>query len=294
MLFVANYTMKGPSQALLATLILAMLSIFFAPFGLLLGAVIALVTLRVGEIEGLKTLMLAMLANYIVAAFVLDSPISSVVAIFEYMLPIWLIALVLRKTNSLASAIHLAMIMASVGVVAFHLIVGDSALWWQALFKSIMLPVIQEAGVEIPSDAIAKMASVATLVIGMLAVFLWVSIAFIARWWQSQLYYPGRFGENFYQIRLPNNIAYFAAAVVVASLVVESALMKDLAAVLIAGLLFPGIAIAHYTVATQEMSKAWLIALYFLLFLFPQTIFIVAVIGLIDTWLDIRNRWVQR
>ncbi len=294
MLFVAKYTMKGPNQALLAALLLSVLSIWFAPFGLLLGAVIALVTLRVGEMEGFKTLAVAVVANLVISTFLLGSSLLSLVAVFEYMLPIWLIALVLRKTNSLASAIHLSMLMAGIALVGFHVVVGDTVVWWQEVFNSLLLPIMEQAEVNISSEVIENIAKIATLVLAVSAVFLWVSITFIARWWQAQLYYPGRFSKNFYQIRLPTNVAYLAIVVVITSLVVKSAFSQDLAGVLIAGLLFPGLAIAHNVIAVKEMSRAWLVSLYILLFLFPQTILIIAAVGLADTWLDIRSRWSQK
>ncbi len=294
MLFVAHYIMKGQIQAFVATILLAALSVWFSPFGLLLGAVIALITLRVSETEGFKILVVAMLVNYLITAFYLDNNIASMIAIFEYMLPIWLIALVLRKTNSLASAIHLSMLMAGALLVVFHLMVGDTTLWWKNLFDMILLPFMEQTKIEFPSENIESIAKIATLVMGISAVFLWTSIIFIGRWWQSQLYYPGRFNENFQQLRLPKNVAYFAAVVIVTSLVVKSSIMQDLSGVLMAGLVFPGLAIAHYIIAIKQLKRAWLIGLYIVLIVFPQTIFIAAAIGLLDNWLDIRKRLTQK
>ncbi len=54
MLGVANYVMKGPMQAFIAILLLSALTVWIAPLGILVGAIISLVTLRIGEIEGLK------------------------------------------------------------------------------------------------------------------------------------------------------------------------------------------------------------------------------------------------
>lgn len=293
MLFVANYAMKGRVQALFATMLLAVLTVWIAPVGLLLGAVIALVTLRVGAIDGFKTLAVAMVTILSLTVILSGSMLPAVVAIVEFILPIWIISLVLRQTNLLASAIHVSILMAGIAVVVFHLLVGDTTLWWKLLFESTFLPAITEAGVEIPAQTIENITKVATLVLAMFAVFLWVSIILIARWWQSQLYYPGKFREDFYQIRLPKNVAYLAIVVIVASLLSDSVLMQDLSAVLIAGLIFPGLAITHHAFAKRDLSSIWLVGFYFLLFLFPQTILIVAAMGLIDTWLDIRNRWTQ-
>jgi len=293
MKFIANYSMKGQSQSMIAVLLLSMITVWFAPLGMLLGAVIALVTLRVGVNEGLKVLLIAMVANVGISTLLTGSSWSGVMAIAEYMLPIWLLALVLRKTNSLASVIHLAMLMAGVGVVGFYLAVGEPVVWWTNIINSILLPIMLEAGLEAPKELMENMAKVATMFFGMFVVILWTSILLIARWWQSELYFPGKFREDFFQIRLPKNVAYLAIVVALAGLLVESGILRDLSGVIIAGLMFPGLAIAHQAVYVKKMSSGWLIGLYFLLFIFPQMLLIVAAIGLVDTWLDIRSRWIQ-
>ena len=293
MKFIANYSMKGQSQSMIAVLLLSMITVWFAPLGMLLGAVIALVTLRVGVNEGLKVLLIAMVANVGISTLLTGSSWSGVMAIAEYMLPIWLLALVLRKTNSLASVIHLAMLMAGVGVVGFYLAVGEPVVWWTNIINSILLPIMLEAGLEAPKELMENMAKVATMFFGMFVVILWTSILLIARWWQSELYFPGKFREDFFQIRLPKNVAYLAIVVALAGLLVESGILRDLSGVIIAGLMFPGLAIAHQAVDVKKMSSGWLIGLYFLLFIFPQMLLIVAAIGLVDTWLDIRSRWIQ-
>ena len=293
MKFIANYSMKGQSQSMIAVLLLSMITVWFTPLGMLLGAVIALVTLRVGVNEGLKVLLIAMVANVGISMLLTGSSWSGVMAIAEYMLPIWLLALVLRKTNSLASVIHLAMLMAGVGVVGFYLAVGEPVVWWTNIINSILLPIMLEAGLEAPKELMENMAKVATMFFGMFVVILWTSILLIARWWQSELYFPGKFREDFFQIRLPKNVAYLAIVVALAGLLVESGILRDLSGVIIAGLMFPGLAIAHQAVDVKKMSSGWLIGLYFLLFIFPQMLLIVAAIGLVDTWLDIRSRWIQ-
>ncbi len=285
--------MKGPLQALIATLLLSVLTVWFAPFGLLLGGIIALITLRVGVNEGLKALLLAMIANVGFTTMLMGSIWPGIVTVIEYMLPVWLLSLVLRKTNSLASVIHLAMLMAGVGVVGFYLTVGDPAVWWENLIKTVLEPLMAQAEVTLPPELATNMAKVATLFLGMFAVMLWTSIIFLARWWQSALYFPGRFREDFYQIRMPKSVAYLAVVIALTGLLVKTGIAQDLSGVMVAGLMFPGLAIVHHAVSVKKMSSGWLIGLYVLLFIFPQMILIVATIGLVDTWLDIRSRWTQ-
>ncbi|MPQ75756.1 DUF2232 domain-containing protein [Hydrogenovibrio sp. JE_KL2] len=293
MLFIANYVMKGQLPAYIATAILALLTVWFGPVGMLLGAVIALVTLRVGSGEGLKVLTAAVAINLVATQAFLGASLPAIVSIAEYMVPVWLMAWVLRSTNSLASALSLGMLMTGAVVIAFHMMVGDTTAWWSNMMNTALLPYVKEAGVAAPADLIATMSEVATMLLAMFMVVLWFSILLLGRWWQGRLYHPGQFQQDFYQVRLPKNLAYLAVVLAIAGLVFKSGMVQDLSGVMMAGLMFPGLAIAHHAVAVKKMGSGWLVGLYVLLFLFPQTILILATIGLIDTWLDIRSRWSQ-
>lgn len=293
MLFVANYVMKGQIQAYIATALLALLTVWFGPLGMLLGAVIALITLRVDTAEGFKLLIAAIAINLVATQVFMGSMLPAWVAIAEYMLPVWLMAWVLRRTNSLASALSLSMLMTGAVVIVFHFIVGDASAWWSKMMNTALLPFIQEAGVQAPTKLIETMSDVATMLLAMFMVVLWFSILLLGRWWQGKLYNPGQFQQDFHQIRLPKNLAYLAIVLAIAGLLIKTGLIQDLSGVMMAGLMFPGLAIAHHAVAMKKMGNGWLIGLYILLFLFPQTILILATIGLIDTWLDIRSRWSQ-
>lgn len=291
MLFVAHYSMKGPAQALTATALLSLLTVWFAPFGVLLGAIIALVTLRIGSQEGLKTLLAAITINAVGNYFLTGSLWPTALAALEYMVPVWLMALVLRNTNALATALNLAMIIAGFGVISFHLWVGEPVAWWNSTISTLLLPLLEQAQVEAPNQLVTSLADVMTLLLGMFAVTLWFTVLLLARWWQSALYYPGGFKEDFLQLRMPKNLAYFAAFLALAGLFLQTPLLQDLSGVMMAGLMFPGLAIVHHAVSIKGWSNFWLVAVYVLMFVFPQMILILATLGLIDAWLDIRNRW---
>lgn len=293
MLFVANYSMKGLMQAMTATALLSLLTVWFAPFGILLGAVIALVTLRVGVNDGLKVLAVAMAVSMGFTLMMTGSALPAAIAAVEYMMPIWLMAMVLRNTNSLAASLNLAMVLVGFAVISFHFAVGDTVAWWKALLEGYFLPLLQQAKFEDPIGLITTMTEVATMLLAMSAVVLWFSILLLARWWQSELYYPGRFKDDFYQIRLPKNIAYLAVIIALAGLFIQTGLIQDISGVMMAGLMFVGLSIVHHAVSVKQLSGLWLGALYVTLFVFPHAILILATIGLIDSWADIRSRWSQ-
>ncbi|BCN93358.1 hypothetical protein THMIRHAM_11430 [Thiomicrorhabdus immobilis] len=293
MLGIANYSMKGPMQAIIAVVLFSALSVFLAPFGILVGAIIALVTLRISVTEGFKTLIWGVVSNVALTILISGNYFPAMISIIEYMLPIWLLAVVLRQTNSLALALQLAMVITGLSVVLFHMAVPNPVDWWVALFNQYVAPLFEASQIPFDAKLIPNLAEMVTMLIAIFMIILWFSILIIARWWQSELYNPGQFKIDFYQISLPKSTAYTAIVLAILGLVsgAEAGLVYDLSGIIIAGLMFQGIAIAHHTVATKELNKAWLVGLYILLFLFPQAMLILATIGLVDTWVDFRNRW---
>ncbi|WP_321323355.1 hypothetical protein [Thiomicrorhabdus sp.] len=293
MLVIANYAMKGPMQANIAAVLFSALSVFLAPFGILVGAIIALVTLRISVTEGFKTLAWSVIGNIALTVMMTGMYFSAIVSVIEFMLPVWLMAVVLRQTNSLALALQFAMILVGIGVVLFYLTVPNPAEWWLGLFNQYVAPMLEASQISYEKELIPTLAEMVTMLIAVFMIILWFTILVLARWWQSELYNPGQFKTDFYQLTLPKTTAYMAIALAVIGLVngAQPGLVYDLSSVIIAGLMFQGIAIAHQTVSIKQLSSAWLVGLYILLFLFPQAMLILATIGLVDTWVNFRSRW---
>ncbi|BBP43579.1 DUF2232 domain-containing protein [Thiosulfativibrio zosterae] len=291
MLAVASFSMKGATQAFIATLVFSALTVWLAPFGVIVGALIALVTLRIGVIEGLKTLIVAGATSILLSTTMLGSYWPGLVSIMEYMLPVWIASVVLRNTNSLALALNAIMMLVGLLVIGFHLMVGDTEAWWIQLYNTQLAPLLEQAGVDFKELDVTQMVSMITLLMAIFAVTLWFSIVLLGRWWQSKLYYPGRFREDFYQLRLPKNVAYVTVVFAVLGLVLDgNNLIQDLSSVLMAGLMFQGLAIIHFAVNQRALNTGWLVGLYVLLLLFPQTLLVLATVGLLDIWMNVRVR----
>jgi len=293
MLGIANYAMKGPMQAIIAVVLFSALSVFLAPFGILVGATIALVTLRVSVTEGFKTLAWGVVSHVALTLMISGSYIPAIISVIEYMLPVWVMAVVLRKTNSLALALQLAMILVGLSVIGFHLVIDNPTEWWVTQFNLHVAPLLEASKVPFDAELISNLAEMVTMLMAVFMIILWFSILVVARWWQSELYHPGQFKTDFYQLALPRSTAYMAIALAIIGLVngAEPGLVYDLSGLIIAGLMFQGLAIAHHTVSIKQLHSAWLVGLYIVLFLFPQAMLVLATIGLVDSWVDFRSRW---
>lgn len=296
MISLANYVMKGPVQAYVGTIAFALLAIWFTPIGFVAGAIIALVTLRVGVIDGLKVMAASAVVHLGLSGLLSGSYLAGLVVILEFMLPVWILALVLRQTNSLGAALQFAGIMAAGGLVIVHLMVGDMPGWWMNLFNQAFRPILDQAEVAYSIEMIEQMSRVMTMLLAMFAVVLWFTVLITGRWWQGELYYPGQFQKDFHDIRLPRNVAIATAVVAIASIFFNESsggLLGDLFGVLTVVLMFQGLAIAHFAVMKKQMSNGWLVGLYILLAVFPQTVLVLSILGLADNFMDIRNRMVE-
>jgi hypothetical protein len=296
MIAIANFVMKGPKQAYLSAIAFSLLTVWFGPMGLFVGAIIALVTLRVGTQDGLKLVAVSALTHLMVSVALSGSYLPSLIAILEFMFPIWLLSVVLRQTNSMGVTLQLAGLLAGAGLIASHLLIGDLPGWWMSLFNEAFKPVLDEAQVVYSVELIEQMAGVITMLLAMFAVMLWFGIVLSGRWMQSVLFYPGQFQQDFHQLRLPKNVAVVTAVVAIASLFFSEqsgGLLGDLFGLLSVVLMFQGLAVVHHAVWVKQYSKGWLVALYILLFVFPQTVLVLAIIGMSDAFSDFRNRWIQ-
>lgn len=293
MLSIANYSMKGPMQAAIAVVISSALSVFLAPIGLIAGGLIALVTLRISSVEGFKSLTLATATQLGVSLMVSGNLMPAYVAVFEFLLPVWILSVVLRQTQSLATTLQFALVIIALGLAAFHLSVEDTSAYWMSLYNQMVAPVLAEAQVEYDMALITQLSNMVTMLIAVFALVLWYSIVLIGRWWQSQLYAPGKFREDFYDLRVSAQTAYAGIAISIASLALgqTNGLIYDVTGLFIAVFMFQGLAIAHATFNQKQVSTGWLVGIYVLLFIFPQTMLILATLGMIDTWMDFRRRW---
>ena len=126
---------------------------------------------------------------------------------------------------------------------------------------------------------------------------------FLARGWQAGLYNPGGFGAEFRALRLGRRFALATALIgAVAALPIRGAVVTIAADALLALLLvylLQGLALVHALVHTRVVRpparRGWLGAVYVvLLFAAPNIVPLLAMMGWVDAWVDMRKRWSVR
>lgn len=292
----ATFIMRGRSQAILLTTAFAVLSLVLPPFSYISGGIIALVTLRKGAGEGA---LISLVAGGIMAGLSMLT-MGHVVLAAAYLLvvwmPIWILAQVLRKTVSMPLTLTAAAAMGVLGVLAIHAMLDDPVSWWRTILEQFFSQAISQAqlpdetlGADEALDAMSKMMT------GLMASAFIVSLIFslvLGRWWQSMLYNPGGFKQEFLSLRLDKTSAVIVVLVMAAAFIADGFgnVATDLAAVVVTIASIPGLALMHDWVANGGGNTIFLVVLYvLLLFAMPQMTAALALSGIIDSWVDLRR-----
>ena len=282
---------------MLVTVGFAVLSLLLPPLSILSGAAVALVSLRHGMQAGVVLMAGATLAVGLLSLFSLGNPAPALMFLTALWLPLWILGSLLRASRSLSLTLMVAGGLGLLGVLLMYLLVGDVAGWWHGILQQIFDPVMKEAGIT-DQDAIqAALVSISRVMTGMMAagmVLNAIICLFLARGWQAQLFNPGGFRDEFQQLRMGRSLSGITVALVllyVLQIGVISSMAGDMLIVLLSLYMLQGLALAHAVVAMKKLHIGWLIGLYVLAFVvLPQLMLAVAAVGLLDTWVDLRQR----
>ncbi|MDX1698429.1 MAG: hypothetical protein R3308_09090 [Thiohalobacterales bacterium] len=297
----AGFIVRGRGQAILAASLGGIVAFLLPPltsfahyFG---AAVVALVTLYVSGQQGLLVLATATAVTVLFYQMAGMPAAAVAVTVLLLWLPSWLMALVLRSTVNLAFAMLAGTALGVTVLLMVYAIHGDPGPWWLERMQMLMEQ-LQQMGVMTGelSDT-GGLQALSGLMTGIVLASLLLGAicsVILARWWQALLVNPGGLQSEFTGLRLGQAAAVLTLLVMVASRLAEGAL-SDFAAqavlLLLVPYLFAGLAVAHGLVRQAGAGRGWLVALYILLFILPQSTLVVAGGGLLDTWMDFRRRF---
>jgi uncharacterized protein YybS (DUF2232 family) len=176
--------------------------------------------------------------------------------------------------------------------------VGDVTAWWEQVLLTMFKPAMEAGGPLADREAVEGiLANLARIMSGVAAAGMTLNALmclYLARAMQAQLYNPGGFRDEFYELRLGQRIAMASLAFIVVSLLPLgefSHMAGEIVIVILSLYVIQGLALIHAIVARRQLHVAWLVVLYLvMLFVLPQLMALVAVLGLIDTWADFRRR----
>lgn len=292
----AGYIVSGRWQAVLVAATSGVLGMLLLPFSCLGAATVSLVTLHVGIVSGLQVMALATagaLLLYLLAGVKAAFLISVVLLLW---LPCWLVSGVLQQTRELGYALKVTSLFGACMLLLAYVLLGNPVPAWLEILKAVAV-LFEENGLVVQGLSDEQlMSDVAGLMTGV--VLAWLVLGIIAslllgRWWQSVVVHPGAFREEFGSLRLGYAAGLLTLGVMLLAQLTEgtgSEFAAQLAMILLVPYLLVGLAIIHSLMHQAGLGRGWLVAVYALLGLVPQSMLLLAGAGLLDTWIDFRRR----
>jgi hypothetical protein len=275
---------------------------------LLASSVVGLATLRNGLAQGVVVAALATVLSGVVAA---GSMGASVLLLQGILLLTWIPVVVLcellRRSASQGLVLSWAVAGAAGVILGLWLVFGDMAPWWREQLGLAVDELLGAAAYTLSEqekalwdtglDQMSRWMTGVLVVSGLHTVVLSVVVS---RWGHALLDRPGAFGREFREMLIPRRMAIAACVVVLLAVFgsavagAAGALLSELMLVFLTAFMFQGLAVAHCAVHLQVIHRFWLILIYlvplFIPFLSLQVIGGLAVLGIAETWLDLRGR----
>lgn len=210
-------------------------------------------------------------------------------------LPLLVVAQVLRTSASQGQALAICGVSAALYCVVVRATVPNIAEFWTTRLEVLGKTVRDQGGTFFAADEIAQIASVMHESIIVVVALFWICATLVARWWQSELFNVGGFGQEFRELVIPRTCSLIAAIVAVLALMQVYAgsghgLASDLLVVVVVLFAFQGLALIHHRAQKIGLAKLWLVGFYVLLIMMLHRIgVLLALIGIVDTIIDPRR-----
>ena len=276
----AEYVMRGRSQAASLSVVTAALPLLFW----LSASIISLVTLRRGRDEALLLLGLAALPALVWLLYGGDP--RPVITVGGTVLLAGILRITVSWVHTLAVAVGVGILSGWIFEVTLPGIVADMV--------KLSLAIIEEARPQLATefDQMELWAERGCVgILGAWQVTLMLCCLLLARWWQSVLYNPGGFREEFHRLRLPAGMALGLFTLMFLFMALDNPYLAGWIPVLSVPLLIACIGLVHWSAARARLGNNWLILFYILLLFLLQVFYpLLLLLALIDSCFDLRRR----
>lgn len=291
----AAFVMRGRAQAIMVASTLAVLALMITPLGIGSAAVIGLVTLRQGVREGLLVALASLLALGALGMLLFSQPLVLILMGAMLWAPLLLLGELLRVSRSLVFTVEAAVVAGFGLVLLQYPLLGDPVAFWAGILGEF-LGQMADPTVFAEGDRDELIKLMAPWMVGALGAVWFLQLAvslFLARWWQAQLYNPGGFGEEAYNLRFRRWLLILVPVILVLGSAGgdETNLAAQLSLVGISAFFIQGVTLVHALVNGLKASPIWLIGFYIVLVVgMPPSFTAVSAAGFADGWLNFRAK----
>ncbi|PIE24887.1 MAG: hypothetical protein CSA60_02730 [Neptuniibacter caesariensis] len=273
----AELVMRGRKQAAIVAIIAALLPMLYWAS----AAVVALITLRKGGSDGAGVLVWALLPAGAWAFSGDPTPLAVITGAF-------LLAIALRETVSWAKVLMLALpIGVLTGIGLETVLDGILSQVIEATEKFLSQSAHQSGEVRLDTEQLRLLMAGG---LGSVHTTFMVLSLILARYWQSGLYNPGGFRQEFHALKLPQMYSGILLAVLLIIYQLELDFIRWLPLLLLPWI-FAGVALVHGSMGKRDLGRFWLVAFYIaIIFMGPYVITLLVFAALLDSFVDFRAR----
>ena len=297
MVFLARLILKGPSQAALVAATLAILGILLIPFVWLSGAAIGLVALVKDSRQTLLVLGMTAAGTAVFASLIFATPSMLLYFLLAAWLPVWLAAYVLR-TITLATSLQLISGLSLLAIAGLYAFFPDMGEYWREPMDLMVQQLNEQSQGELSLEVLQDVEDLAIKMIPGLLVcsvlFGTMISLFLARWWQSVIFNPGGFGQEFKALNLGKVTAIIAILIVVIVALAGSELWYAMLLVVLALYTTQSVSVLHAVFDGKRLNKVWLYLIYLVMFFSPEVAAMMILLGISDAWIDFRRRLITQ
>ena len=292
MLAIARYALKGPIHAATVAGILALLSLFIPLLSILSGAIVGLIILTQGLISGTRVILVSIVGITVVSYLLTHSLLMGITIGLVQWLPLMVLAEILRRTRSISFTLVVGMGLAMIVAALQFVLWPDAEAIWLSFLKVLFQDYQQQPGVDVEqlNAALQNVVHWMTLMLVAVMYSTFVGTLMAGRWFQARLADSQGFREEFYAIRLGKGAAVATLVLIVISLALQQDWISALLMVMLATFLYQGLAILHSW--SKHYGKHMpLVLVYVTMIIFPQVVGVLALLGVVDNWIDFRKRF---
>ena len=287
----ALFTVSGKLQAFTVVFGFLSFGLAFPLAAIISGAGLVLVTLYVDPKNATLITAFAAIALGVTTYFLVGNPFVGLTAALAQLVPSLFLATLLYRTRSLSFSLQAAAILGALTFIAVKIIYPNDALFWESTLSPMLRSMFDVSGVstEESSEIIREIANFMTGVMIASIVLVHSSILYFGYWLFCKAKESEQYKTEFREVSLSKALAAMAILTCLWAVAMQSTYAAQLCAIL--GILFAiqGMTMIHVLCATLKKGKLCLVVSYLLIIFVPQAIFIVILLGLSDSFFNIRK-----
>lgn len=288
----ARYIISGQFQAFTVVFGFSVLAFVMPLSAIISAAAVVLITLYATPKNGLLIAAICTIAIALVSFLLFNNvQIGAYTSILQ-LIPSLILASILFSTRSLSFSIQIAALLGVLAFISVSLLVPDIQQHWTQALTGVLNKTLQSRGLDEQQQTQLIQMSAQFMTGAFIAIITLThcTTLLIGNWWHSLVKQENKKYNDFPQLRLGKVLAFTVIILTVLTAVTKSIFIAQILAIVGVLFLLQGLAILHAVTSKAAKRTLWLTLSYGILIFMPQASILVIFTGLMDTFIDIRQR----